>query len=311
MLNLADQALYYSKSSGRNRVTTCPQIPPTWQGGDDNLSRKRAAAATIDAPIPYHAVTALSAALSFRDPLTAEHSRRVADFALLIAHGLMSERECYLLEVAALLHDVGKLGVPEAILQKPGPLTDDEWKLMGAHDDIGVEILNAAFSSPELTAIVAHYHAWFADNDREPDLPSGDAIPLPARILAIADAYDAMVSSNVYRKSRTPEGAIAELAAAPDANSILSLSSGSPACSPPRRHKSVQFRKRLRPLCGWDNNWNGSPRRSKRTISIGWPNWPHSWPPQPRSKGPRPWPRSRAGSNSRRSTSRICMHWSL
>jgi diguanylate cyclase (GGDEF)-like protein/putative nucleotidyltransferase with HDIG domain/PAS domain S-box-containing protein len=212
LLNLADQALYYSKSSGRNRVTTCPQIPPTWQSNDDGkLSKKRVAAATLDAPIPYHAVTALSAALSFRDPLTAEHSRRVADFALIIAHGLMPERECYLLEVAALLHDVGKLGVPEAILQKPGPLTDDEWTLMSAHDDIGVEILNAAFSSPELTAIVANYHAWFVGNDREPRLPSGNAIPLPARILAIADAYDAMVTSHVYRESRTPNDAIMEL----------------------------------------------------------------------------------------------------
>ena len=211
LLNLADQALYYSKSSGRNRVTTCPQIPPTWQGNEASHDKKRAPAATLDAPIPYHAVTALCAALSFRDPLTAEHSRRVADYTLLVAHGMMSERECYLLEIAALLHDVGKLGVPESILQKPGPLTEEEWKLMGAHDHIGIEILNAAFSSSELTAIVANYHAWFAGNDRESHLPAGDNIPLAARILAIADAYDAMVTSQVYRESRTPPDAIAEL----------------------------------------------------------------------------------------------------
>jgi hypothetical protein len=109
------------------------------------------------------------------------------------------------------LHDVGKLGVPESILQKPGPLTDDEWKLMGAHDHIGAEILSAAFSSPELTAIVSNYHAWYAGNDREPHLPAGDDIPLAARILAIADAYDSMVSSHVYREGRTQGGALAEL----------------------------------------------------------------------------------------------------
>jgi diguanylate cyclase (GGDEF)-like protein/putative nucleotidyltransferase with HDIG domain len=212
LLNLADQALYYSKASGRNRVTACPQIPPTWQGSDGGKpTKKRAVAATLDAPIPYHAVTALSAALSFRDPPTAEHSRRVADYSLTIARGMMIERDCYLLEVAALLHDVGKLGVPESILQKPGPLTDEEWKLMGAHDHIGIEILSAAFSSPELTAIVANYHAWFAGNEREPQLPAGEAIPLAARILAIADAYDSMVSSHVYRESRTQQEAIAEL----------------------------------------------------------------------------------------------------
>jgi diguanylate cyclase (GGDEF)-like protein/PAS domain S-box-containing protein len=211
LLNLADQALYYSKASGRNRVTTCPQIPPTWQGSEDTGQNKKRPAATLDAPIPYHAVTALTAALSFRDPLTAEHSRRVADYALMIGRGMMSERECYLLEVASLLHDVGKLGVPESILQKPGPLTEEEWKLMGAHDHIGVEILGAAFSSPELTDIVANYHAWFAGNDRETHLPAGDDIPLAARILAIADAYDAMVSSHAYRESRTWQEAIAEL----------------------------------------------------------------------------------------------------
>jgi hypothetical protein len=82
---------------------------------------------------------------------------------------------------------------------------------MGAHDEIGVEILNSAFSSPELTAIVANHHAWFAGRPDEPRLPAGEAIPLGARILAIADAFDAMVSDRVYRKGRTQGDAIAEL----------------------------------------------------------------------------------------------------
>ncbi len=84
---------------------------------------------------------ALTAALAFRDPLTAEHSRRVADLCVMLGQTVLDDKQCYLLEVAALLHDVGKLGVPDAILLKPGPLTADEWKLMNAHDRIGVEIL--------------------------------------------------------------------------------------------------------------------------------------------------------------------------
>ena len=182
------------------------------QSGDDvGASQKHVPAAALDAPIPYHAVTALGAALSFRDPLTAEHSRRVADVALLMARERMSEKEIYLLEVAALLHDIGKLGVPDAILLKPGPLTENEWRVMGAHDEIGVEILNAAFSSPELTAIVANHHAWFAGHPEQPGLPAGEAIPLGARILAIADAFDAMISDRVYRTGRSQDQAIAEL----------------------------------------------------------------------------------------------------
>jgi diguanylate cyclase (GGDEF)-like protein/putative nucleotidyltransferase with HDIG domain/PAS domain S-box-containing protein len=211
LINLADQALYFAKSNGRNRVISWPQVPPGRQGTDDGKTTSRnSPAARLDAPIPYHSVTALCAALSFRDPLTAEHSRRVADLALLLARGRLSERDCYVLEVAALLHDIGKLGVPEAVLLKPGPLTEDEWKVMGGHENIGVEILHAAFSSPELTAIVANQHAWFAGAESS-KLPSGEDIPLGARILAIADAYDAMTSDRAYRKGRTQAEAIEEL----------------------------------------------------------------------------------------------------
>jgi diguanylate cyclase (GGDEF)-like protein/putative nucleotidyltransferase with HDIG domain/PAS domain S-box-containing protein len=211
LLNLADKALYYAKFSGRNRVVTWLQVPANWGQDETPTVPKSAAPAMFDAPIPYHAVTALGAALAFRDPLTAEHSRRVADLSILIAQGLLPEKECYLLEIAALLHDIGKLGVPDSILLKPGPLTEEEWKVMSTHDDIGVEILNSAFSSPELTAIVANHHAWFSGRSDGHELPSGEMIPIGSRILSIADAYDAMVSDRVYRKGRSREDAIVEL----------------------------------------------------------------------------------------------------
>ena len=125
--------------------------------------------------------------------------------------GQMSEEQCYILEVAGLLHDIGKLGMPDSILLKPGPLTDEERRIMSTHDRIGVEILRDAFSSKELSDIVANSHAWYTGNPHEPNLPTGEDIPLGARILTIADAYDAMTSDRVYRKARPPEEAFDEL----------------------------------------------------------------------------------------------------
>jgi HD-GYP domain-containing protein (c-di-GMP phosphodiesterase class II) len=94
-------------------------------------------------PIPFHAVTALMSALAHRDAATAEHSQRVADICIATAKGLMSVNDCFVLEVAAMLHDIGKLGVPDAILLKPGRSTEEEWKVMRTHDQMGVEIISA------------------------------------------------------------------------------------------------------------------------------------------------------------------------
>src|SRR4051812_41586600 len=162
-------------------------------------------------PIPFHAVTALMSALAHRDSATAEHSQRVADLCIATAKGRMSVRECFVLEVAALLHDIGKLGVPDAILLKPGPLTEDEWKLMRAHDKMGAEIVSAALGSQELTRIVQTHHAWFGGSTRDAGLPAGEEIPLGARILTICDAFDAMTSDRVYRKGRSRQAAFEEL----------------------------------------------------------------------------------------------------
>lgn len=220
MLEQADKSLYASKRNGRNCVTCFPDIPPEVlaEQADSQSSKARrqerrpgTESVEHDMPIPYHAVVALSCALFYRDALTGEHSRRVADLCVITAQGLLSQRDCYVLEMAALLHDIGKLGVPDAILLKPGPLTPEEWRIMGLHDRIGVEIISAAFSSEPLTRIVRTHHAWYGGNPRDASLPARDAIPLGARILAIADAYDAMVSDRVYRAGRSREMAFEEL----------------------------------------------------------------------------------------------------
>ena len=116
-----------------------------------------------------------------------------------------------MLEVAALLHDIGKVGVPDNILLKPGALTEEEWEVMRRNDIIGKEIIRASFGFPQLTAIVEHYQAHFGNPEVRPSSPVGTRIPVSARILAIADAYDAMTTDRVFRKGRKPAEAVAEL----------------------------------------------------------------------------------------------------
>lgn len=215
LINQADICLYVAKRQGRNRViqyrpeyaeekNTAEVATAKQKGGREENS-------SSNTSIPFPAVTALVSALSFRDLATAEHSRRVADLAVLAAGGLMNQRQTYVLEIAALLHDIGKIGVPDDILLKPGRLTEDEWKIMGQHDRIGVEIVEGTFNCPELTDIVGTHHAFFGGDARDPHLPTGADIPLGSRILTICDTYDAIVSDRPYRPGRSHEVAVAEL----------------------------------------------------------------------------------------------------
>lgn len=211
LLEESDRAMYLSKKTGRNRVTLWSETETAPSDALKDEPGARGAAPALRAGVPMQSVNALMAALIFRDPMTAEHSRRVADLCVLAARGQMSEEQLYILEVSGLLHDMGKLGMPDSILLKPGPLTEEERRIMSTHDRIGVEILRDAFSSKELSDIVGNSHAWYTGNPHEPNLPTGENIPLGARILTIADAYDAMTSDRVYRKARPPEEAFTEL----------------------------------------------------------------------------------------------------
>ncbi len=210
LLDQADKSLYVAKRNGRNQVIRWDQVPEDADFDESKITRTKPDD-DDDHSIPFHAVTALASALSYRDADTAAHSARVADYAVALASRYMSLRDTYVVEVAALLHDIGKIGVPDAILLKPGPLTAQEWKIMEIHDRIGVEIISSSFNCEALTEIIKNHHALFGGDPGKPHRPQGEDIPLGARILSIADAFDAMVSDRVYRKGRSTQEAIAEL----------------------------------------------------------------------------------------------------
>ncbi len=214
LIDQADKCLYVAKRHGRNRVVrydvAAKQLAER-PSNDREATGANSTGTAGDPSIPFNAVAALLSALAYRDQATADHARRVADLCVGMSRRLMSASESYTLEVAALLHDVGKIGVPDSILLKPGKLTSDEWQVMDSQHKIGLEILTASFASPALTEIIRVYRAWYGGDSRNPDLPSGPAIPLAARILAIADAYDAITNRNAYREPMTREQAIAEL----------------------------------------------------------------------------------------------------
>ncbi|MFO1005584.1 MAG: diguanylate cyclase [Planctomycetaceae bacterium] len=211
LLDQADKSLYFAKRNGRNQVARYDQIhdgPLACEHAESNGSE--VAAPLPKKLIPYPAVTALISAMGYRDPSTAAHSRRVADLCVEVAHGLMSMSNCYVLETAALLHDIGKIGVPDSILRTSSKLTDIEKGVMRRQERIGLEIIRASFASDELSQVVENYRRYF--DGRNANLgPSGTHIPLGARILAVADAYDSMVNEHQRRDAKTRQEAFAEL----------------------------------------------------------------------------------------------------
>ena len=217
LLDQADKALLAAKRSGRNRSIRFDQAPPELLLGGPDKSRRKVdseAVLLIDdgaTSIPYQAVSGLLAALAYRHPETAEHSKRVADLCVTVGCGLLSQKELYVVEMGALLHDLGKLGIPDNVLLKDEALTPEDWKTLRSHEAIGVEIIRTAFTSEVLESIVQLQSAWFSGTPTDPAAPKGQKIPVGARLLAIVNAYDSMTNDQVYRKARPQPEAFAEL----------------------------------------------------------------------------------------------------
>lgn len=199
----ADAALYRAKQAGRNR--TClssdldkpelPKISTELEARPRALSIIYALAATVDA----------------KDHYTYGHSRKVSDYSVAIAEALdMPQDRIATIRAASLLHDIGKVGIPDSILSKEGPLTDEEWEPVRIHPKLGVEILRHIIDLVNCLPAILHHHEHY-DGKGYPSGLKGDSIPLEGRILAIADAYDAMTSPRPYREQLSSQSALEEL----------------------------------------------------------------------------------------------------
>jgi putative nucleotidyltransferase with HDIG domain len=156
-------------------------------------------------------IKAISSALSMKDLYSGAHSEEASKIARVIAEELnLSEHEKELVEFGAILHDIGKIGVPEQILLKPDKLTEKEYEIIKQHSIIGAKILEPLEEFRELAYIIAHHHEHY-NGSGYPNGLSKDDIPLAAKIIHLVDAYHAMISDRPYRKALTKEQAIEEI----------------------------------------------------------------------------------------------------
>ena len=158
-------------------------------------------------------ICAMNQLLDLKDLNTGVHSTRLAEWAVRIGRDLGLDEDCLRdLEAAAILHDIGKIGVPDAILRKPSKLTDEEYAVIKKHPEYGWAVLRAVPGFERVSLFVLHHHEAF-DGKGYPAGLRGDEIPIGSRIVSVMDSFDAMVSSRPYRKGLPLDEAIRRLEA--------------------------------------------------------------------------------------------------
>jgi diguanylate cyclase (GGDEF)-like protein len=213
LLRDADAAMYSAKSLGRNQTYVFAET-------DDDSARiprapisraGRARAAEVGDLARQTAESALSAVIAPLPDYVGKPSALIAAIAVRMASALkLPEQEVNRIRVASLLHDIGKVAVPEQILEKAGPLSAEEWQSVVQHPRVGQVIIDQVATVKDAGAIILHHHERYSGHGYPHGLRGTD-IPLGARIVAIADAYDAMVSDRPYRAAISHEAAVAEL----------------------------------------------------------------------------------------------------
>ena len=217
---LADRRLYRAKSGGEAVSDKAPDDKALDPPPDDVGRLRGRLTGTVQG---FSMLDALVTAVDNKDRYTRRHSENVLAHSLHLARALgLSEAEQHIVEVAALLHDVGKIGVPDAVLRKPGRLTEDEFEAVRRHPRMGAVIVGAVPGLEEMLGGIRHHHERW-DGTGYPDALAGESIPLVARLLAVADAYSAMTSDRPYRRGMS----------APEALRLLEEGAGTqwdPAC---------------------------------------------------------------------------------
>ena len=200
----ADMAMYWAKSSGKNRVSAWD----TAMTDDLNSAPSRYTGGRKE---PADVVAAFSAALAAKDPATGEHTERCSWYTAALAAELgLSDEDIATARLASLLHDIGKLVVPDDILRKPGPLTEDEAERMHRHSVDGANMLTQVPSLARAVPGILRHHEHF-DGSGYPDGLAGEGIPIAARILLVSDAFDTMTTDRPYSAAISADAAISEL----------------------------------------------------------------------------------------------------
>jgi len=203
LLRLVDSALYWAKEYGKNHVRVYrPDVV--------ELAELKRLASASDSAGRLQAAAGLAKAVDARDGYVGNHSQRVAELAVQMASRIgFSGEELELTRLAASLHDIGKLALPEDVLRKPAALTPPEWNVLQRHTRIGFQMLESIGIDPVAEWVLHHHERW--DGTGYPDGLAGTEIPLGARIIFVADAYDAMTSVSLYQRRRSADDALAEI----------------------------------------------------------------------------------------------------
>lgn len=208
LIEYADMALYQVKRNGKNAVMM-------YSAGQKLMTEKTKSEEKVERAMIYSeyapTIYALTATIDTKDHYTFTHSKNVAYYATKLAFAFgMDEDFVEIVREAALLHDIGKIGIPENILNKPGKLTDEEYEIMQSHVENSIGIIRYLPSLDYvIPAVIGHHERY--DGNGYPRRIKGEDIPIGARILCIADCFDAMTSKRSYKESQSIDYALKEL----------------------------------------------------------------------------------------------------